>query len=151
MKKTLFVKTESDIIVVPKLKGASWLERRSHIKWVKKYFNSEVRVATTKNWRALIKLFSVQALVEEDGTYRVEGAATLRDEIKDNQIHLHNGEILTLKQYHDIVVRPYEQEISNLKRQIISIKREAVVFDSTNISIENDWDITPFGEQNEFN
>jgi hypothetical protein len=151
MKKTLFVKTESDIVVIPKLKDASWLERRKHIKWVKKHFNREVQTSSPNNWRALVKLFSVQALIEENGVYRVEGTATLKDEIRDNEIHLHNGEVLTLKQYHDTVVRPYVEKIGNLKKEINSIKRKSAFFDGAGISVESDWDTSPYGEQSEFN
>ena len=72
MKKTLFLKTESGIVVVPRLENSSWLGRWAHDRWLKSYFKTTVQKAAPKPWRILSEMFEVKTLIEEDGAYRVE-------------------------------------------------------------------------------
>tara|TARA_R110000782_G_scaffold73175_1_gene146447 strand:- start:492 stop:734 length:243 start_codon:yes stop_codon:yes gene_type:complete len=72
MKKTLFLKTESGIVVVPKLENSSWLGRWAHDRWLKRYFKAAVQKSTKRNWKVLATMFEVKSLIEEDKIYRVE-------------------------------------------------------------------------------
>ena len=72
MRRTLFLETESGIVVVPKLENSSWLGRWAHDRWLKRYFKTVVKKATKRNWRVLATMFEVKCLLEEDNIYRVE-------------------------------------------------------------------------------
>ena len=72
MKKTLFLKTESGIVVVPRLENSSWLGRWTHDRWLKTHFKMTVQKSAPRGWRILSKMFKVKVLIEEEGVYRVE-------------------------------------------------------------------------------
>jgi hypothetical protein len=72
MKKTLFLKTESGIIVVPKLEHSSWWYRWKHDRWLKIYFKTKVQKSATKPWKILSSMYEVKILIEENNNYRVE-------------------------------------------------------------------------------
>tara|TARA_R100001510_G_C7523182_1_gene117806 strand:- start:286 stop:513 length:228 start_codon:yes stop_codon:yes gene_type:complete len=72
MKKTLFLKTESGIVVVPRLENSSWLGRWAHDRWLKAHFKTTVQKAAPRGWKILSEMFEVKTLIEEDGAYRVE-------------------------------------------------------------------------------
>jgi hypothetical protein len=72
MKKTLFLKTESGIVVVPKLEDSSWWDRWKHNRWLKKHFKKKVNKSTKRIWKILITFYEVKTLIEEDGVYRIE-------------------------------------------------------------------------------
>jgi len=72
MKKTLFLKTESGVVVVPKLENSSWLGRWAHDRWLKSYFKTTVQKAASKPWRILSSMFEVKVLVEREGVFQVE-------------------------------------------------------------------------------
>ena len=71
----------------------------------------------------------------------------MKDKIIDNEIHLYNGEVISLEEYFDRVTDSYIKKINNLKQELNSLKRKQAVFDGAGTSIENDWDVTPQGEQ----
>ena len=72
MKKTLFLKTESGIVVAPRLENSSWLGRWAHDRWLKAYFKTKAQKAAPRGWKILSKMFEVKTLIEEEGKYRVE-------------------------------------------------------------------------------
>ena len=72
MKKTLFLKTESGIVVVPRLENSSWLGRWAHDRWLKAYFKTKVQKAAPRGWKILSSMSEVKTLIEEEGKYRVE-------------------------------------------------------------------------------
>jgi|TARA_R100000951_G_C2627437_1_gene176487 hypothetical protein len=72
MKKTLFLETESGVIVVPRLKNSNWLGRWAYDKWLRKYFKQKVQKAAPKPWEILSSMFEVKTLIEENNIYRVE-------------------------------------------------------------------------------
>ena len=72
MKKTLFLRTESGIVVVPRLENSSWLGRWAHDRWLKTHFKTKVQKAAPRGWKILSKMFEVKTLIEEEGTYRIE-------------------------------------------------------------------------------
>ena len=72
MKKTLFLRTESGTIVVPRLENSNWLGRWAYDKWLRKHFKQRVQKAAPKSWKILSSMFEVKVLVEENNTYRVE-------------------------------------------------------------------------------
>tara|TARA_B100000900_G_C20443309_1_gene659938 strand:- start:661 stop:885 length:225 start_codon:yes stop_codon:yes gene_type:complete len=72
MKKTLFLKTESGTVVVPRLENSSWLGRWAHDRWLKAHFQTTVQKAAPKPWRILSSMFEVKTLIEEEGKYRIE-------------------------------------------------------------------------------
>lgn len=76
MRKTLFLETESGIVVVPKLENSSWWDRWKYDRWLKKYFKKKVQKSTKRNWKVLARMFEVRALVEKEGAYRVENDET---------------------------------------------------------------------------
>ena len=76
MKKTLFLKTESGTIVVPRLVNSNWLGRWAYDKWLRKHFKQEIQKAAPKPWKTLSSMFEVETLVEENNIYRVENSET---------------------------------------------------------------------------
>ena len=72
MKKTLFLRTESGIVVVPRLENCSWLGCWMHNRWLKSYFKTTVHKAAPKPWRILSSMFEVKVLVEKEGVFQVE-------------------------------------------------------------------------------
>ena len=79
MKQTLFIKTESDIVVIPKLKDASRLQAWKHRRWVKRHLKTKVKESTPRNWDALCKFFTALTLIEQDGNYKIEGFTNLKE------------------------------------------------------------------------
>ena len=71
MKKTLFLETESGIIVVPKLEHSSWWDRWKHDRWLKKYFKKKVQKSAEKPWKILSNMYEVKVLIEENNKYTV--------------------------------------------------------------------------------
>ena len=79
MKKTLFLRTESGTVVVPRLKNSSWLGRWAFDIWLSRYFKTNVEKSTKTNWAILSPrswekmstIFEVKTLIEEDDIYRV--------------------------------------------------------------------------------
>jgi hypothetical protein len=80
MKKTLFLKTESGTIVVPRLENSNWLGRWAYDKWLRKHFKQKVQKAAPKPWRILSAMFEVKTLIEENDIYRVENNETVSEE-----------------------------------------------------------------------
>jgi len=72
MKKTLFLRTESGVVVVPRLENSSWLGRWAHDRWLKSYFKTTVQKAAPNPWRILSNIFEVKALIEREGVFQVE-------------------------------------------------------------------------------
>lgn len=72
MKKTLFLRTESGVVVVPRLENSSWLGRWAHDRWLKSYFKTTVQKAAPKPWRILSEMFEAKLLIEEKGVFREE-------------------------------------------------------------------------------
>jgi len=72
MKKTLFLKTESGTVVVPRLEDSSWLGRWAHDRWLKAHFKTTVQKAAPRPWRVLSEMFEVKVLIEKDGVFQVE-------------------------------------------------------------------------------
>lgn len=80
MKKTLFLKTESGTIVVPRLENSNWLGRWAYDKWLRKHFKQKVQKAAPNPWKILSSMFKVETLVEENNIYRVENDETVSEE-----------------------------------------------------------------------
>jgi len=80
MKKTLFLKTESGTIVVPRLENSNWLGRWAYDRRLRKHFKQKVQKALPKPWKTLSSMFEVKVLVEENNTYRVENNETISEE-----------------------------------------------------------------------
>ena len=72
MKKTLFLRTESGVVIVPRLENSSWLGRWAHDRWLKSYFKATVQKAAPNRWRTLSEKFETKLLIEEKGKFRVE-------------------------------------------------------------------------------
>jgi len=71
MKKTLFLKTESGIVVVPRLENSSWLGRWAFDKWLRRHFKTRVEKSAPRSWEIMSTRFEVKTLIEEDDIYRV--------------------------------------------------------------------------------
>jgi len=72
MKKTLFLKTKSGTVVVPRLENASWMGRWAFDLWLRKYFKSRVEKSAPRSWEIMSTMFEVKTLIEENDIYRVE-------------------------------------------------------------------------------
>jgi hypothetical protein len=72
MKKTLFLRTESGVVIVPRLENSSWLGRWAYDRWLKSYFKATVQKAAPKRWRTLSEKFETKLLIEEKGIFREE-------------------------------------------------------------------------------
>jgi len=72
MKKTLFLKTESGIIVVPKLEETSWWHRWKHDRWLRRHFKTNVQKSAEKPWKILSGMYEVKILIEDSGNFREE-------------------------------------------------------------------------------
>ena len=78
----------------------------------------------------------------------VIGDQKMKDRIVDNEIHLYNGEVLSLEEYFDRVTGPMHHEIEQLKMRIGLETKKQASFDGAGTFIEEeDWDVTPYGEQ----
>tara|TARA_R110002110_G_scaffold151726_1_gene344036 strand:+ start:395 stop:616 length:222 start_codon:yes stop_codon:yes gene_type:complete len=71
MRKTLFLKTESGTVVVPRLKNSSWLGRWAFDIWLSRYFKTNVEKSAPRSWEKMSTIFEVKTLIEEDDIYRV--------------------------------------------------------------------------------
>jgi len=80
MKKTLFLRTESGTIVVPRLENSNWLGRWAYDKWLRKHFKQKVQKAAPKPWKILSSMCEVETLVEENNIYKVEKNETISEE-----------------------------------------------------------------------
>ena len=76
MKKTLFIKTETGKVVVPKLVNSNWLGRWAFDSWLKRYFKKDIQKSSEKAWNVLTEIYEVKTLIEEDKNYRVENSET---------------------------------------------------------------------------
>ena len=80
MKKTLFLKTESGIVVVPRLENSSWLGRWAHDLWLRRYFKTRVEKSTKTNWVILSERFEVKTLIEVSDIFRIENSEAKNEE-----------------------------------------------------------------------
>ena len=72
MKKTLFLKTDSGLVVVPRLENSSWLGRWAYDRWLKAYFKTTVQKSAPRGWKILSNMFEVKVLTEENGVYEIK-------------------------------------------------------------------------------
>ena len=80
MKKTLFLKTESGTVVVPRLKNSSWLGRWAFDIWLSRYFKTNVEKSTKTNWAILSESFEVKKLIEVNDVFRIESSEAKNEE-----------------------------------------------------------------------
>ena len=66
----------------------------------------------------------------------------MKDKIIDNEIHLYNGEVVSLEEYFDRVTDPLYNKIEELKREINSLRKKQVYFDGAGTLIEDCKDET---------